>query len=103
MRLQIIDKKLVEGNTWALCKGNLLEYLQGLKTNFFEFSVQRKIVNNAYLDTIYNSVEKGEPFPPITLTYQGDKSGMFEGSYEKYSGVLAKVNEIQNATRAYML
>lgn len=72
MRLQIIDKKLVEGHTWALCKGNLLEYLQGLKTNFFEFSVQRKIVNNAYLDTIYNSVEKGEPFPPITLTYQGD-------------------------------
>ena len=72
MKLQILDKKPVKGNTWALCKGNLLEYLQGLKTDFFEFSVQRKIVNNAYLDTIYVSVKDGEPLPPITLTYQGD-------------------------------
>jgi hypothetical protein len=72
MWLEILDKKTLEGRTWALCKGNLLEYLQGLKTDFFEFSVQRKIVNNAYLDTIYKSVEKGEPLPPITLTYQDD-------------------------------
>lgn len=72
MWLEILDKKTLEGGTWALCKGNLLEYLQGLKTDFFEFSVQRKIVNNAYLDTIYKSVEKGEPLPPITLTYQDD-------------------------------
>lgn len=72
MRLKILDKKPLGNKTWALCKGNLLEYLQGLKTDFFEFSVQRKIVNNAYLDNIYKSVIDGEPLPPITLTYQGD-------------------------------
>lgn len=28
-------------------------------------------MNNAYLDNIYYSVGKGEPFPPVTLTYSG--------------------------------
>lgn len=69
MNLEVLDTKQVNGKTWALCKGNLLQYLNGLKTDFFEFSVQRKIVNNVYLDNIYSSVERGEPFPPITLTY----------------------------------
>lgn len=70
MRLEILDIKPVKGKTWLLCKGNLMQYLQGLKTDFFEFSVQRKIVNNLYLDTIYDSVVDKEPLPPITLTYQ---------------------------------
>lgn len=72
MEIEILDTKLVNGNTWTLCKGNLLDYLQGLKTDFFEFSVQRKIVNNIYLDSIYSSVMNGEPFPPVTLTYSGE-------------------------------
>ncbi len=69
MKLEVLDTKVVNGNTWALCKGNLLEYLKSLKPNFFEFSVQRKIVSNVYLDNIYSSIEKGEPFPPVTLMY----------------------------------
>ena len=72
MKLEVLDVKSVNGKTWALCKGNLLEYLEGLRTDFFEFSVQRKIVNNVYLDTIYTSILKSEPFPPITLTYDGE-------------------------------
>ncbi len=72
MILEVLDTKPIEeSKTWALCKGNLLEFLKGLKTDFFEFSVQRKIVNNIYLDNIYYSVGKGEPFPPVTLTYSG--------------------------------
>lgn len=69
MDLHYLDYKTVNNKLWVLCKGNLLEYLKGLRTDFFEFSVQRKIVNNVYLDNIYKSIEKGEPFPPITLTY----------------------------------
>ncbi len=69
MNLHYLDSKTVNGRLWVLCKGNLYEYLKGLRTDFFEFSVQRKIVNNVYLDNIYRSIEKGEPFPPITLTY----------------------------------
>ena len=69
MEITVLDIKQVNGKTWVLCKGNLLQYLRGLKTDFFEFSVQRKIVNNVYLDSIYKSVLSGEPFPPVTLTY----------------------------------
>lgn len=72
MQITILDKKAVRGRTWVLAKGNLMEYLRGLKDDFFAFSVQRKIVNNAYLDTIYDSVIDGEPLPTITLTYQDD-------------------------------
>lgn len=71
MRFIVLDSKTVNGHPWLLCKSNLWDYLAGLKDDFFEFSVQRKIVNNIYLDSIDNSVEKGEPFPAITLTYQG--------------------------------
>lgn len=70
MKIEILDIKTVKGKTWVLAKGKLMEYLSGLKEDFFEFSVQRKIVNNAYLDHIYDSIIEGEPFPPITLTYQ---------------------------------
>lgn len=72
MRFKVLDSKIVNGHPWILCKSNLWDYLAGLKDDFFEFSVQRKIVNNIYLDSIDNSVEKGEPFPAITLTYQGN-------------------------------
>lgn len=72
MKLTILDWKSVSDRQWALCKGNLLDYLKGLKVDFFEFSVQRKIVNNLYLDSIYESIDNGEPFPAITLTYQGN-------------------------------
>ena len=72
MRFKVLDSKTVNGHPWILCKSNLYDYLAGLKDDFFEFSVQRKIVNNIYLDSIDTSVEKGEPFPVITLTYQGN-------------------------------
>lgn len=82
MEITVLDIKQVNGKTWALCKGNLLQYLRGLKTDFFEFSVQRKIVNNVYLDSIYKSVLNGEPFPPVTLTYSDtipfDSHGIIE-------------------------
>ena len=37
MKLEVLDTKQVDGKTWALCKGNLLQYLKDLKTEFFEF------------------------------------------------------------------
>ena len=94
MQITILDKKAVRGRTWVLAKGNLMEYLRGLKDDFFAFSVQRKIVNNAYLDTIYDSVIDGEPLPTITLTYQDDVqegvgtvSEMDEGRMEILDGL----------------
>ena len=33
MKLEVLDTKEVNGKTWALCKGNLLQYLNALKTD----------------------------------------------------------------------
>ena len=41
MKLEVLDTKEVNGKTWALCKGNLLQYLNALKTDFFEFSTPK--------------------------------------------------------------
>lgn len=69
MKLKVFDNKdLGGGKSWVLCKGNLMDYLNNLRPEFFEFSVQRKIVSNLYLDDIYSSINRGEPIPPITLT-----------------------------------
>lgn len=69
MKLKVFDQKnLIGDKSWFLCKGNLMDYLNSLRPEFFEFSVQRKIVPNLYLDDIYSSIKNGDPIPPITLT-----------------------------------
>jgi len=103
MHIEILDTKQVNGNTWALCKGNLLHYLQGLKTDFFEFSVQRKIVNNVYLDGIYRSVEKGEPFPPVTLTYSGSIPPETRGAFEIDECQIEILDGLQRTYRLWVI
>ena len=103
MLLKVLDTKQVNDNTWALCKGNLLEYLRGLKTNFFEFSVQRKIVNNVYLDNIYHSVEIGEPFPPVTLTYSGIIPSDTKGSIDIDENCVEILDGLQRTYRLWVI
>lgn len=103
MRLEVLDTKVVNGQTWAICKGNLLEYLTGLRTDFFEFSVQRKIVKNIYLDKIYMSIEKGEPFPAITLTYQGKIDKDSRGEIEIDSNQIEILDGLQRTYRLWVV
>ncbi|MUV05038.1 hypothetical protein GN157_15075 [Flavobacterium rakeshii] len=69
MKIEILDSKRIENRTWYLCKGNLLDYLNELKEDFYEYAIQRKIVKNQYLDSLYSTIKTGEPIPTITLTY----------------------------------
>lgn len=69
MKLNILDYKQLPDRGWILCKGNLIEYLDSLKKDFFKFSIQRKIVKNKYLDTLISTIEQKDPIPIITLTY----------------------------------
>jgi hypothetical protein len=69
MRLKILETKTIDNRHLYLCKGSLLEYLQNLKEDFYEYAIQRKIVKNQYLDKIYTTVKIGDPLPSITLTY----------------------------------
>lgn len=70
MYIDILDSKQVgDGKKWFLCRGNLLEYLSGLRKDFSSFTIQRRIVKNRFLDGLYNTILSGEPIPTFTLTY----------------------------------
>lgn len=67
MRIKIYDSKQLEGKEWYLGSGNLYEYLSHLRSDFFLYKIQRRLVSNRYLDSIYQTIEQGEPIPPLTL------------------------------------
>lgn len=68
-KLKILDCKTLDDRQWMLCRGNLADYLANLKKDFYNFSIQRKIVKNQYLDTLVTTIKQGDPIPLITLTY----------------------------------
>lgn len=69
MRVRIYDSKVLGGKSWFLGAGNLYDYLSHLRADFFLYKIQRRLVINKYLDSIYKTIEQGEPIPPITLIY----------------------------------
>lgn len=80
MELEILKTKTIEHRTWYLCQGNLLNYLDCLKTNFYDFAIQRRIVKNQYLDSLYKTIKSGDPIPMITLTYKHKTLEMKKGN-----------------------
>lgn len=68
MIVEILDKLALKDNKGCyLCKANLYDYLEGLNDDFDKFDIQRKIVNNRYLDTLVNTILTKEHIPIITL------------------------------------
>lgn len=59
---------LQNGKKWYLAVCNLLEYLESLKDEFFNYDIQRRIVKNSYLDKLWTTIYSGDPLPSITLT-----------------------------------
>lgn len=62
------EKKLQNGKKWYLAVCNLLEYIESLKDEFFNYDIQRRIVKNSYLDKLWTTISSGDPLPSITLT-----------------------------------
>ena len=62
------DMDLQNGKKWYLAVCNLLEYLESLKDEFFNYDIQRRIVKNSYLDKLWTTIYSGDPLPSITLT-----------------------------------
>lgn len=63
-------KSLQNGKSWYLASCNLFEYLQSIKSDAFDYDIQRRIVKNSFLDKLWESVITEEPFPAITITVQ---------------------------------
>lgn len=62
------EKKLQNDKKWYLAVCNLLEYIESLKYEFFNYDIQRRIVKNSYLDKLWTTISSGYPLPSITLT-----------------------------------
>lgn len=81
MKFKILkEKDFGEGKYWLLAELNLLEYVESLVDDNFNFEVQRKIVKNRYLDGLLSTIELGEPLPNITLAYHEPLSKIEESS-----------------------
>jgi len=80
MKFKILkQKKFEKGKYWVLAELNLLEYVESLTEDNFNFEVQRKIVKNKYLDGLLSTVDLGEPLPNITLAYHDSFSNLKDG------------------------
>lgn len=80
--IEILAHKSIDKRNWYLCKGNLFNYLSKLKENFYEFAIQRRIVKNQYLDSLYQTIKSGDPIPVLTLTYAQESLGKTIGDSE---------------------
>ena len=74
MKARILDKNEIATKKGCyLCSVNLYDYLENLGDDFDKFDVQRKIVNNKYLDSLARTVFSGEHIPIITLVVFGEE------------------------------
>ena len=68
MNAKILDKSTIgEQKGCYLCSINLYDYLANIGDDFDKFDVQRKIVNNKFLDSLARTVFTNEHIPIITL------------------------------------
>lgn len=83
------EKKLQTGKKWYLAVCNLLEYIESLKDEFFNYDIQRRIVKNLYLDKLWTTISSGDPLPSITLTanVKGDIGNSSVDEFEILDGL----------------
>lgn len=83
------EKKLQNGKKWYLAVCNLLEYIESLKDEFFNYDIQRRIVKNSYLDKLWTTISSGDPLPSITLTanVKGDIGNSSVDEFEILDGL----------------
>lgn len=83
------EKDLQKGKKWYLAVCNLLEYIESLKDDFFNYDIQRRIVKNSYLDKLWTTIYSGDPLPSITLTanIKGDIGNSSVDEFEILDGL----------------
>lgn len=92
MRIEVLDKKVTNDKSWFLGKISLWDYLSAVKSNNFEFDIQRGIVKNRYLDSILTSISNHETIPPIAITVDnysedGDYIDIVDGEFNILDGL----------------
>lgn len=103
MILKVLQKKIVHGNTWMMCVGNLYDYLSTLNKDFYEYQIQRRIVRNIYLDKLYTSIIDGEPLPPITLNCKNELLGEVQEDVDVDMGLCNVLDGLQRTFRLWII
>ncbi|GGF49163.1 hypothetical protein [Echinicola rosea] len=102
MKFKILrEKDFGKGKYWLLAELNLLEYVESLVDDNFNFEVQRKIVKNRYLDGLLFTIELGEPLPNITLAYHEPLSKIEKSSHVNLTD--NKLDILDGLQRTYRL
>jgi hypothetical protein len=66
-KFRVLDKKPENESMCYLCKIELKDYLDAIPDNYRDFSVQRGIVANRYLDHLVDTIKKKQHIPPLVL------------------------------------
>jgi len=106
LNVKVLDKKKLGKHIWVLCKVSLFDYLSMLKEDFYSFAIQRKIVKNQYLDSLYLTVKSGDPIPSITLTNKGQNNiddSYFDNIGAFYNLDMANVEILDGLQRTFRL
>lgn len=98
LNVKILDYK--NKGKWILGKVSLWDYLEHLNSDFFNYDIQRGIVNNPYLDSILDSIGKELVIPPFTLV-AGSRS--FSTNIELTEGTIASFDVLDGLQRTYRL
>nr|WP_068893113.1 hypothetical protein [Pedobacter panaciterrae] len=99
--IEILAHKAIDKKNWYLCKGNLLDYLSKLKEDFYEFAIQRRIVKNQYLDSLYQTIKSGDPIPVLTLTYTQESLNNTVGGSELEMNDIEILDGLQRTFRLW--
>lgn len=103
LKLEVLATKSIQHKTWYLCKGNLLDYLNSLKGDFYDFAIQRRIVKNQYLDILYETILSGDPIPVITLTYKEKLAGNIKKTSEEFNINMESIEILDGLQRTFRL
>jgi hypothetical protein len=72
MEVKILDIKHEENAMCYLCKVDLVNYIESIPEDYNEYSIQRGIVPNKYLDLMVDTIVKKKHIPPIVLLSNKD-------------------------------
>lgn len=82
MKLEIYDKHIEGNKTCYFAKTTLKDYIESLPDDFKEFSLQRQIVRNTYLDKLIYTIVESKQIPSIVLTAKEINNQNNDGTLE---------------------
>ncbi|MXO52366.1 hypothetical protein GRI42_13730 [Erythrobacter gaetbuli] len=99
MKLQFLDQVSEEEAKCLLCKATLRSYVESLGEDFQDYFVQRAIVQNKFLDQIWDTISRQRHIPTIVLVADEDPSAPAALEYFDLAGQFKVLDGLQRSNR----